>query len=94
MADLRITLGAAACFAVLAASCATSGGKVEEVREVGPGLYSLEFSSLRWLSDAKQPDKALEAAVEKAGAYCHSKDQKLEIVRSEGSRIDFRCVSN
>ena len=80
-----------ACLTTLGTGC-TSSGQDGEVKEVGPGSYSIGVS--RTLGGAMlQGDEALKATVDKAGEYCHAKGQKLSNARAIDNRITFRCVS-
>lgn len=90
MENVRLTLGFAVFLAALATGCASSGN-VGEVREVGPGTYSIGVGSGR-LGGISQTSDAVKAAVDKAGEYCHSKGEKLQITGVE-PKITFRCVS-
>jgi hypothetical protein len=46
------------------------------------------------LLDSASSHKALDAAVVKAGDYCHAKGQKLSVTQAVGNNITFRCVSD
>ena len=89
MENVHITLGLAACLTAFATGCASSG-KVGEVQDVGGGTYSIGVS--RSMGGMSQNADALKAAVDKAGAYCHSKGQKLQVTEA-ASKITFRCIS-
>jgi len=94
MDDVRIALGVAACLTTFATGCATTS--VGQVQEVGPGTYSIDVSvSHHGLGGQSQEKKALDAAVDKAGEYCHSKGQKLLITPNSASQnnVTFRCLS-
>jgi hypothetical protein len=84
----RLSLGVVACLAALATGC-TSGEQVGQVKEVGQGTYTIGVSRTLGIS---QSAEAIKAAVDKAGEYCHSKGQKLQITGAE-PRITFRCIS-
>jgi hypothetical protein len=76
MGDVRIALGVAACLTTFATGYATTS--VGQVQEVGPGTYSIDVSvSHHGLGGQSQEKNALDAAVDKAGEYYHSKGQKL-----------------
>ena len=67
-------------------------GPVGEVKEVGPGTYSIGVS--RALGGGMlQGNEALKATVDKAGEHCHAKGQKLSNARAVDNSIIFRCVS-
>jgi hypothetical protein len=86
MGNVRLTLGIAAYLTTLATGCASSG-HVGEVKEVGQGTYSIGVPT-----STLQANEALNATVDKAGAYCHSKGQKLLVTDAAGKTINFRCV--
>ena len=91
MDDVRIALGVAACLTTFATGCATTS--VGQVQEVGPGTYSIDVSvSHHGLGGQSQEKKALDAAVDKAGEYCHSKGLKLSVIPGGGQSVTFRCV--
>ena len=91
MGNIRITLGIVAYLTMLGTGC-TSIGQVGEVKEVGPGSYSIGVSRALGSSLLKG-DEALKATVDKAGEHCHAKGQKLSNTRAVDNRIIFRCVS-
>ena len=73
MGKIRLTLGIVAYLTTLGTGC-TSSGQDGEVKEVGPGSYSIGVS--RTLGGAMlQGDEALKATVDKAGERCHAKGQ-------------------
>ena len=90
MENVRLTLVLAACLTAFVTGC-TSSGKVGEVQDVGGGTYSIGVVSGR-LGGISQSSDALKAAIDKAGAYCHSKGQKLQVTGA-ASKITFRCIS-
>ena len=91
MGNIRLTLGIVAYLTTLGTGC-TSSGQVGEVKEVGPGSYSIGV--IRALGGGMlQGDEALKATVDKAGEYCHAKGQKLSNARAVDNRITFQCVS-
>jgi hypothetical protein len=72
------------------AGCATTTSDVGQVKEVAPGIY--------WIGVGRGVGssvligggtEAVNAAVEQAGQYCHSKGQKLVIL--SGKDVTFRC---
>ena len=92
MENVHITLGLAACLTAFATGCASSGKVgVGEVQDVGGGNYSIVVNRST-IGGISQNTDALKAAVDKAGEYCHSKGQKLQ-VSSAASNITFRCIS-
>ena len=91
MGKIRLTLGVVAYLTTLGTGC-TSSGQVGEVKEVGPGTYSIGIS--RALGGGMlQGNEALKATVDKAGEHCHAKGQKLSNARAVDNRITFQCVS-
>jgi hypothetical protein len=76
MGDIRVTLGIAACLAVFAVGCASSG-QVGQVQETGLGTYSIGVRPSHGLGASSQENKAMDAAVDKAGQYCHAKGEAL-----------------
>ena len=91
MGNIRLTLGVAAYLTTLATGC-TSSGQVGEVKEVGQGTYSIGVSSPLG-GGISQGNEALNATVDRAGEYCHSKGQKLSVTGAAGKTITFRCIS-
>ena len=76
-----MALGVVACCAALSA-CASN--PVSQVREIGPGVYSLTY--------ARKSDTE---AIRKAGDYCHAKGQTLSIVHeADDYEVRFRCVAS
>jgi hypothetical protein len=94
MGNVRITLGVAVCLTTFVTGCLTSGAPVGQVQEVGPGIYSIGVSGSHGLGGMSREKTVLEAAVDKAGEYCHSKGQKLLITNATASVITFRCPSD
>jgi hypothetical protein len=91
MGNIRFSLGIVAYLTTLGTGC-TSSGQVGEVKEIGPGSYSIGIS--RALGGGMlQGNEALKATVDKAGEHCHAKGQKLSNARAVDNSIIFRCVS-
>jgi hypothetical protein len=89
MGNIRLIVGIVAYLTTLGTGCTSSGG---EVKEVGPGTYSIGVS--RALDGGMlQGEEALKATVDKAGEHCHAKGQKLSNARAVDNSIIFRCVS-
>ena len=89
MGNIRLNLGSY--LTTLGTGC-TSSGQVGQVKEVGPGTYSIGVS--RALGGGMlQGNEALKATVDKAGEHCHAKGQKLSNARAVDNNIIFRCVS-
>jgi hypothetical protein len=74
------------CLAALS-GCATTGSSPNQVKELEPGVYSVGIGHSITQGHSEQDD-----AVEKAGAYCHAKGQKLAIMPGTSGEIRFRCV--
>lgn len=92
MGDVRIILGVAAGLVTLATDCA-SRGQVGQVQNVGPGTYSIGVSQSHRLGASSQDKKVMDAAIDKAGAHCHTKGQKLLVTTAVGNTITFHCLS-
>ena len=92
MANLRMTSGVAACLAAMAAGCTASPPKIDDVKEVGAGTYTISFSAGSGLGNARNQEQAMAAAVGQAGEYCHAKDQKLLVTTTGRNSVTFRCV--
>jgi hypothetical protein len=89
MGNIRLTLGIVAYLTTLGTGCTSQVG---EVKEVGPGTYSIGVS--RALAGGMlQGNEALKATVDKAGEHCHAKGQKLWNARAVDNSIIFRCIS-
>ena len=91
--DVRVTLGIAACLSVFAVGWASSG-QVGQVQETGPGTHSIGVRPSHGLGASSQENKAMDAAVDKAGQYCHAKGEKLLVTTAVGNTINFRCLSD
>ena len=90
MGNIRLTVGIVAYLTTLGTGC--TSGPVGEVKEVGPGTYTIGVS--RALDGGMlQGEEALKATVDKAGEHCHAKGQKLSNARAVDNSIIFRCVS-
>jgi hypothetical protein len=61
------------------------------VQELDTGTYSIGVS--RTAGIATDANKALSAAVDKAGEFCHAKGQKFMLKSAVGSTVVFRCVA-
>ena len=92
MANLRMTFGVAACLAALAAGCTASPPKLDDVKEVGAGTYTIGYSAGSGIGNARNQEQAMAAAVGQAGEYCHAKDQKLLVTTTGRNSVTFRCV--
>jgi hypothetical protein len=65
-------------------------GQVQEA-QAEPGTYTIGVSKGSGI--VSDTTKAISAAVDKAGDYCHKKGQKLLLKSAVGSTIVFRCVA-
>jgi hypothetical protein len=81
-------LGLLAGMASLVAGC--SAAAPGQVQELEPGTYSIGVN--RTSSYLAESDKAIAAAVDKAGAHCHAKGQKFMLKSAVGKSVVFRCV--
>jgi hypothetical protein len=88
MGNARIALAVVACLTTFT-GCASSTS-VGEVKDIGQGNYRISVGRSSILSHGTE---ASNAAVDKAGEYCHSKGQKVEILLSPGNDVTFHCVS-
>lgn len=83
-----LRLGLMAYLTVLA-GC--TGSSPEQVRDVGDGTYSI---GVRSKALAEQAD-AVGDAVRKAGAFCHAKGQKVQVVtNTDSDDVQFRCIGS
>ena len=82
-------LACAAGVAAFLGGCAKA--TIGQVQEVETGTYSIGVSKTAGI--ATDANKALSAAVDKAGEFCHAKGQKFMVKSAVGSSVVFRCVS-
>jgi hypothetical protein len=82
-------LACAAGAAAFLGGCAKAS--VGNVQEVEAGTYSVGVSRTSGL--ATDANKALSAAVDKAGEFCHAKGQKFLLKSAVGNSVVFRCVA-
>jgi hypothetical protein len=82
-------LACAAGVAVFLGGCAKA--TIGQVQEVETGTYSIGVSKTAGI--ATDANKALSAAVDKAGEFCHAKGQKFLLKSAVGSTVVFRCVA-
>ena len=82
-------LACAAGAAAFLGGCAKAS--VGNVQEVEVGTYSIGVSKTAGI--ATDANKALSAAVDKAGEFCHAKGQKFLLKSAVGSTVVFRCVA-
>ena len=64
---------------------------IGSVQELETGTYSIGVSKTAGI--ATDANKALSAAVDKAGEFCHAKGQKFLLKSAVGSTVVFRCVA-
>ena len=84
-------LALAAVVAIAHGGCAKSTVGQVQVADAEAGTYTIGVS--RGSGLVSDSNKALSAAVDKAGAYCHAKGQKLLLKNAVGSNVVFRCVA-
>ena len=82
-------LACAAGVAAFLGGCAKA--TIGNVQEVETGTYSIGVSKAAGI--ATDANKALSAAVDKAGEFCHAKGQKFLLKSAVGSTVVFRCVA-
>jgi hypothetical protein len=82
-------LACAAGVAAFLGGCAKA--TIGQVQEVETGTYSIGVSKTAGI--ATDANKALSAAVDKAGEFCHAKGQKFLLKSAVGSTVVFRCVA-
>jgi len=82
-------LACAAGAAAFLGGCAKAS--VGNVQEVEAGTYSVGVSKTAGI--ATDANKALSAAVDKAGEFCHAKGQKFLLKSAVGNSVVFRCVA-
>ncbi|HET7852366.1 MAG TPA: hypothetical protein VFK91_06450, partial [Methyloceanibacter sp.] len=82
-------LALASCAAGVLPGCGKT--TVGSVQELEMGTYSIGVS--RTAGIATDANKALSAAVDKAGEFCHTKGQKFMLKSAVGSTVVFRCVA-
>jgi hypothetical protein len=89
--DMRrlFMLACAAGVAAFLGGCAKA--TIGNVQEVETGTYSIGVSKAAGI--ATDANKALSAAVDKAGEFCHAKGQKFLLKSAVGSTVVFRCVA-
>ena len=88
MDNVHITLGLAACLTAFA----TARFERQSGRGAGCWRRHLQHWVSKTMGGMSQSADLLKAAVDKAGEYCHSKGQKLQVTSAE-SKITFRCIS-
>lgn len=93
MAHVRVTLWMAACLAVVAMGCAFPPPKIEDVKDLEDGTYTISYSVTPGFAEGRRKDKAA-AAASQAGDFCHAKGLKLLVTTTGRDSIVFRCISN
>ena len=63
-----------------------------EVKDIGGGTYSVGVSRSSSLVDQTKTHGGIDAAVAKAGDFCHAKGAKLADTHSVGNSITFKCA--
>jgi hypothetical protein len=75
---------------VLLQDCSLSNQQSQQVQQIGDGTYAIGVSKTSSFMNSSSWTKGLDAAVGKAGDYCHAKGLKLvNTQRDQGRR---RCV--
>ena len=74
--------------------CATSN-QSSQVQELGSGTYGIGLSRVAssGVFSSSSGQTAIEAAVARAGEFCHAKGLKYVHKSAVGNRITFGCVS-
>jgi hypothetical protein len=93
MANFR-TFSLATAIAAFVAGCTAGPPKIEDVKEVGDGSYTIAYDTTPGLGDARRQEKAAAAAVGKAGDFCHAKNMKIMVTGAVKNIVMFRCVPN
>src|SRR6476661_4649384 len=74
--------------------CSLSSQQSQQVQQIDDGTYVLGVRKISSLAaDSSPGNKGLDAAVGKAGDYCHAKGLKLVNAHAVGNSITFRCAS-
>jgi hypothetical protein len=82
-------LGLFVCLSGFAGCATSSSSSPDQVQDAGGGIYSIGVPRKALGSSTE----ASNAAVGKAGAYCHAMGLKLQIVPNPGgSDVRFRCA--
>jgi hypothetical protein len=90
MKTAAYSVGFAIGFACVVAGCATSS--IGEVHEIEPGTYTIDVPR-SYATVVAAPDKEIiDAAVRKAGEYCHAKGLVLSVRSAAANRVAFQCV--
>jgi hypothetical protein len=78
---------------VLLQDCSLSNQQSQQVQQIGDGTYAIGVSKTSSFMNSSSWTKGLDAAVDKAGAYCHAKGLKLVNTHAVSNSITFRCAS-
>ena len=78
---------------VLLQDCSVSNQQSQQVQQIGDGTYAIGVSKTSSFMNSSSWSKGLDAAVGKAGDYCHAKGLKLVNTHAVGNSITFRCAS-
>ena len=82
---------------VLLQDCSLSNQQsqqVQQVQQIGDGTYAIGVSKTSSFMNSSSWTKGLDAAVGKAGDYCHAKGLKLVNTHAVSNSITFRCASD
>ena len=78
---------------VLLQDCSLSNQQSQQVQQIGDGTYAIGVSKTSSFMNSSSWTKGLDAAVGKAGDYCHAKGLKLVNTHAVSNSITFRCAS-
>ncbi len=92
---LILILSFAVAIAAFSGGCTTSSKEAGQVQELEPGTYSVGLSraATSGVFSSTSGKTAIDAAVARAGEFCHAKGQKYAHKAAVGNRIVFKCVS-
>jgi hypothetical protein len=77
--------------AFLTALAGCTGSSSDQVRDMGDGTYAIGIRSKALAETAD----AVGDAARKAGAFCHARGQKLQVVTNpDDDDVRFRCVGS
>jgi hypothetical protein len=84
------TVGLPAIVACVLAGCATAS--IGQVEEIEPGRYPIDVPRSYATVVASPDEEMIDAAVRKAGDYCHAKGLAVSVRPSGGDRVVFQCI--
>ena len=89
----QLVLGFAVAIAAFSGGCTTSSKEAGQVQELEPGTRWAQPSRYVGSFSSTSGKTAIDAAVARAGEFCHAKGQKYAHKAAVGNRIVFKCVS-